>query len=305
MQRLRTRLPPVNALVAFEAAARHTSFTEAARELGVTREAVSRQIRILETHLGVKLFIRRHRAIELSASGREFNLTVHRALEDIAAATLSLSKAAQSPKVAVTATVAIASYWLTPRLPRFRRLHPDVEIRVVVSDTPPELSHDSIDIGLQYGDGAWPGCESVRLFGCDSFPVCSETYLRSAQPIETESDLIQHPLLNLDGSVHEMENWHWWLNGIEGTQVEMHTLDVVGFDNYANVLQAALDGQGIALGFSGIIDELLKSKQLVRPVALARSPGRAVYVVRASDNKTSAAAAQFHAWVLAEASVEA
>lgn len=305
MQRLRTRLPPVNALVAFEASARHESFTDAARELGVTREAVSRQIRILEVHVGVKLFIRQHRAIKLSAPGREFNTTVHRALEDIATATQSLDKTARSRKITVTATVAIASFWLTPRLPSFRRLHPNVEIRVIVSDTALDMDREGIDVGLRYGNGDWTGYESVHLFGCDSFPVCSRNYVASAPAIENEIDLVHHPLLNLDGPVHETEDWRWWLNRTGGKPIDMDTLDVVGFDNYANVMQATLEGQGIALGFSGIVDKLLASGELVQPVELVRSPGHAVYVVRTNAQPSSGVAAEFFEWVLAESSVTA
>ena len=303
MQRLRTRLPPVNALVAFEASARHVSFTEAARELGVTREAVSRQIRLLESHLGVKLFVRHHRAIELSGPGRQFNATVHKALEDVAAASLAVSKQAQTQRVTVTATVAIASYWLTPRLPRFRKRRPNVEIRVVVSDQAHDMEREGIDIGLRYGDGDWPGFSCVRLFECNSFPVCSPAYMRNAPSINTARDLAGHSLLNLDGSAHETEDWGWWLGGELDTAVHFDELDVVGFDNYTNVLQAALEGQGIALGFSGIVDELIASGKLVRPVTLTRSPGHSVYLVRVSASDLLPCAQQFFEWVLAEAHV--
>ena len=125
MQSLRARLPPIKSLVAFEASARLLSFTRAGQELRVSREAVSRQIRILESHLGVKLFVRLHRALELTQAGEAFHAVVRESLESIARSADALQRAGQPAKVTVTATIAIASYWLTPRLPKFRAAHPD------------------------------------------------------------------------------------------------------------------------------------------------------------------------------------
>ena len=301
MQRLRSRLPPVNALVAFEASARHLSFTNAAKELGVTREAVSRQIRILESHLNLKLFLRHHRSLELSKAGSKFAMTVHTSLEEIAHAASSLGQTIRSPRIVVSATVAIASFWLTPRLPRFRRAHPDVEIRVMVSDQPVDFETEGVDIGLRYGDGGWPGLDALHLFEVESFPVCSPKYLRTSPQLEQPLDLLGHALLNLDGSVHETEDWAWWLDGLGSESVNTSSLDIIGFDNYANVMQAAIDGQGVALGFSGIVDELLENAQLVRPIPLTRRPRHGVYLVTPRVGKRTNSASHFYAWVLREA----
>jgi LysR family glycine cleavage system transcriptional activator len=301
MQSLRTRLPPVNSLVAFEASARHLSFTRAADELTISREAVSRHIRILEGHLGVKLFNRMHRAIELTKEGEAFRSAVQRSLEDIAGAADGLRGGSGRPKLIVSATIAISSFWLTPRLPRFRADHPDAEIRVVVSDAPVRSITERFDFAVRYGDGAWPGYTATHLFDVTSTPVCSPGYAQASGAIETPGDLVGHTLLNLDGTVHATEDWTWWLSG-QGVPAGAE-LTLLGFDNYANVIQAALEGQGIALGFSGIVDQLLERGALVRPVDASLSRGQGVFALTPAGSTLKPPARTFFDWILAEAGV--
>ncbi len=299
MRNLRTRLPPLNSLVAFEASARLLSFTGAGRELGVSREAVSRQIRILESHLGAPLFERRHRSLELTAAGTSFSASVARHLDGIARAASALGRDEAPARVAVTATVAIASFWLTPRLPGFRAAHPGLEIRIAVSDAPVEEAMEGADLGLRYGAGQWAGLSARHLFDVDSSPVCTPGYLETAPPLRRPADLTDHSLLNLDGTAHALEDWRWWLDGAGVRQTGK--LAILGFDNYANVIQAALDGQGVALGFGGVVDELLTRGDLVRPLAERLSKGGAVYLVTDPEAPLSPSARDFHDWVLAEA----
>lgn len=292
----------MNSLVAFEAAARHLSFTRAAQELRVSREAVSRQMRILESHLGAALFIRQHRALDLTPAGQALEAVVRQGLQEIARTADDLRRAGRRAKVTVTATIAISSYWLTPRLPKFRAAHPEAEIRVVVSDSPVDMLADGIDVGLRYGDGKWPGVRSVHLFDVESFPVCTPSYLRGSPPIETPADLLGHTLLNLDGAPHALEDWAWWLKGT-GVRAPA-AFQILGFDSYANVIQAALEGQGIALGFAGIIDDLLSGGQLVRPLSAALSKGGAVYLVVPAGARLAPVAQDFFDWVIAEAALQ-
>ncbi len=303
MQSLRSKLPPMNSLVAFEASARHLSFTHAGRELLVSREAVSRQIRLLEDHLGVKLFARLYRALELTEAGRELLSVVAESLANIARTAATLQRAGRPSKITVTATIAIASFWLTPRLPRFRASHPDAEIRVIVSDAPLHSVAESFDVALRYGDGNWPGHKAARLFDVHSFPVCSPDYLKNAVPIVAPADLLQHTLLNLDGTPHSLEDWNWWL--VEAGVHMPAPCRVLGFDSYATVIQAALDGQGIALGFSRIVDHLVSRGDLVRPIQSAFSKGCAAYVVVPGGVGLAPVAKDFFDWVLAEADSQA
>jgi LysR family transcriptional regulator, glycine cleavage system transcriptional activator len=298
MKALRARLPPLNALVAFEASARHLSFTRAAEELGVSREAVSRQIRNLEDHLGLALFRRRHRALDLTPAGQALAAQARESLDAIARAADGLQRRRRPTKLTVTATIALATFWLTPRLPRFRAAHPGAEIRVVVADMAPDLAAEGIDVGLRYGDGRWPGLTARRLFACRSFPVCAPAYLAAGPPIKVPADLVAHTLLNLDGAPHAPEDWRWWLDGAVPPGAR---LNILGFDSYANVIQAACEGQGVALGFGGIIDGLLARSDLVRPIPDSRDPGRAVYLVAPAGQALSPLARRFHDWVLAEA----
>lgn len=296
MQNLRTRLPPANSLIAFEASARHSSFTRAAEELTISREAVSRHIRILEAHLGVKLFQRMHRAIALTKEGARFTSVVQKALGDIAASAESLRGVESRPRVVVSATIAISSFWLTPRLPLFRTAHPEAEIRVVVSDTPVQSITEPFDVALRYGNGIWPGFSATHLFDVTSRPVCTPDYLRDHGPVGSADDLKHHTLLNLDGPTHAVEDWSWWLQN-HGVAADI-PLNILGFDSYANVIQSALDGQGVALGFSGIIDQLLDQGGLVPLAGPALSRGQGVYVLTRTGRSLKTPARTFHDWVL-------
>ncbi len=278
MEGLRHRLPGVTSLLAFESAARHSSFSRAAEELGVTREAVSKQIRGLEKELEVALFDRVHRGLRLTPNGAELYRLVRRGLLDIADGVSRIRSGHPARRFTISATHAIASYWLVTPLRRFRSLFRDLEVQVVVSDDLLDLTRERIDISLRYGEGRWPEIEATPLCGGDSFPVCAPSYLEEVGPIERASDLLGHTLLVLDGPYHGSENWWWWLEraGIRSPQ-PARTLH---FNTYNVLIQSALEGQGLALGFGGVIDEMLLQGRLVRPLTNSYSRGRGVYLVR-------------------------
>jgi LysR family glycine cleavage system transcriptional activator len=297
MRNLRSQLPPLKTLVAFEATARLLSLTRAGEELRISREAVSRQIRSLESHLGVKLFERLHRAIALTEAGRQFQEVVTESLENIAAIATDLRGTGQPQRISVSATVAIASFWLTPRLGHFRERFPHIQLGVSVSDTPPDLASTEVDVALRYGSGNWPGVNATRLFNTDTFPVCTAAYLAGANPLQTPADLLLHPLINLDGAAHLGEDWRWWL---EGNRVAMPAnFGVLGFDNYANVIQAALSHQGIALGYGGLISDLLINGTLIQPLEAMLSRHQGVYAV--TTPAPTVLTSLFVDWLLAEA----
>ncbi len=298
MQPLTSKLPPLKSIVAFEASARHLSLTLAAKELGVTREAVSRQIRLLEEYLGVKVFSRLHRAIALTPAGQKFQPVVGKCLQDLARTTGEIRRPNQPFKITVSTTIAIGSFWLTPRLARFRASHPNVEIHVAISDTPRDLIKDEIDIGLQYGDGHWPGLEAHRLFEITSFPICTPGYLANSAPLETPADLLNHSLINLDGRIHAAEDWMWWLKGHDVKVPK--TFKMLGFDSYDNVIQVVKDSQGVALGFSSLTAELLEQGRLVRPLDAELSNELAVYLVIPKAIKPTSQVTEFTGWILQE-----
>jgi LysR family glycine cleavage system transcriptional activator len=299
MPSLRAKLPPLNSLVVFEAAARHLSFTRAAEELLISREAVSRQIRNLERHLGVKLFARLYRTLELTEAGLAFQSVVAESLRRIAHAAVNVGQRDASARITVAATVAIATFWLTPRLPGFRARHPEAEIRMVVTDRPLDMIGDGIDIALRYGDGNWPGMETTALFDVTSFTVCAPASLEQFGPVDGPADLLRHTLLNLDGATHAPEDWAWWLVEAGVHMPAPHR--AMGFDNYANVIQAALGCQGIALGYSRIVDDLLSEGRLVRPLTMTLSKGQAVYLAVPVAGNLALTAREFRDWILSQA----
>ncbi|MBC6440002.1 MAG: LysR family transcriptional regulator [Rhodospirillales bacterium] len=299
MANLRQRLPPLNSLVAFEAVARHGSITRAAEELRVTREAVSRQIHGLEDHLGVTLLLRVHRAVELTAEGERFRSVVASSLDALARASDGLREGGATTRVTAMATIAIASFWLTPRLPNFRTRHPDIGIRLRASDIPLDMRREGIDLGLRYGDGDWQGQDTAELFATETFPVCTPDYLAEHGPIAEPGDLLDHTLLNLDGPTHAGEDWTWWLQGA-GVATTRAT-NILGFDSYANVIQATLDGQGVALGFSRIVDSQFERGRLIRPVGPALTRGHAVHLVTIPGLELSPAAEAFRSWLVEQA----
>ena len=172
---------------------------------------------------------------------------------------------------------------------------------MVVSDAPMRSITERFDFALRYGDGSWPGYEARHLFDVDSSPVCTPDYLRKQGPIASPADLTRHTLLNLDGTVHAMEDWTWWLKGQGVTSASELTL--LGFDNYANVIQAALEGQGVALGFSGIVDHLLDRRALTRPVGTALSRGQGVFALTPIGTTLNPAAQVFFDWIMREAGI--
>ncbi len=297
MPSLRTRLPPVNSLVAFEASARLLSFTRAGEELLISREAVSRQIRILEDYLGLKLFNRLYRALELTEEGEKFKSVVNGSLEAIAEATVNMQNLGHPPKIAITGTIAIASFWLTPLFPKFHDKYPDLEVRVHVSDALPDMVGEGIDVGLRYGHGNWPGFTATHLFDVEAFPICSPDYIRTSKPIASPGDLLNHTLLHLHGT-HAQENWTWWMNEFD---LELpSSVRSFGYDSYASAIQAALDGQGVVLGFSKIVDNLLSKGLLVRPMEHACMTSFAVYLIVPQGKSLSDDAQKFYDWIIGE-----
>ena len=300
MEGLGSKLPPLKSLVAFEAAARHLSLTRAGGELRISREAVSRHIRGLEEHLGVKLFDRLHRAVALTPPGKKLRVIVQKSLEDIAHVSRAIGKSAESHKITVAATIAISSFFLTPRLSRFRVKHPSNEIHVVISDKPSELFADEINVALRYGDGSWPGFNATHLVDVRSFPVCTPEYLESSPQLKKPADLINHTLVNLDGVPHASEDWWWWLD--EHNVRTPESLNMRGCNSYDNVRRRVMQGEGVALGFSGLVDDYVDDGRLVRPLGAVENKIQAVYVVLPAATAPQPHVQKFIDWIVDETS---
>jgi LysR family glycine cleavage system transcriptional activator len=299
MTSLRMKLPPPNTLVVFEAAGRHLNFTRAAGELNVTQAAVSRQIQTLEDHLGVALFRRTPRRLQLTRSGQQLHKAVTMGLEHIANSAADIRRARHEAEVTVSTSVTFASYWLMSRVAKFRAAHPDIEVRVVASAPVKDLASAGVDLAIRYGGGRWPGVEAIRLMDNEIFPVCAPDYLAGRPPLEGPADLLNETLLHLVEFDRNWVTWEAWLSafGVQGVASKRR----LEFDNYLILIQAALDGQGIALGGGRLADTFLARGGLIRPIKDTLKSESAFYLLSPKDTSLSPPAKLFQAWVLAEA----
>ncbi|MFO1412377.1 MAG: transcriptional regulator GcvA [Burkholderiales bacterium] len=300
MHKTLRRLPSLDFLRGFEAAGRHLSFTRAAQELFLTQSALSRQVKALEDALGVRLFERRHRALALTAEGRAFHRDVTEQLAAIAAAADALQPTGHAPGLTVSTTVSFASLWLIPRLPSFRARHPGMEVYVSADDRVVDLARGDVDIAVRYlADGDAPRA-AVRLFGERLLPVASPRLVKRGPPLATPKDLAGHVLLHLDdpGGAMPWLNWPAWLNsnGAAG----LRPAGAIRFSLYDQLIQAAVAGQGVALGRIPLIAEFLERGKLVAPFAKRYDSPRGYFALTAPHAGTRPETMAFLAWLREE-----
>ena len=290
------RLPSLNGLKAFEAAARHLSFTRAAAELNVTQAAVSHQVKALEERLGLALFRRLNRALLLTDEGQALLPPLSEALDRMALAVDGLARREETGVLTVSTLDSFAAGWLVRRLRRFRALYPDIEIRIATSNHLVDFTRDDVDIAVRYGRGEWPGLDSVRLMTEKIFPVCSPALLADGPPLEKPQDLCFHTLL------HEemLEDWRMWLlaagvGDVDPTRGPWYT--------QANlVILAAMAGEGVALGRSVLVADDLAAGRLVKPFDVSLPAEYAYYVVHPEAAAGRPKVCAFRDWLLEEAS---
>lgn len=294
-----TRLPPLDLLAAFESAARHRSFTLAGAERFVTQSAISRQIRALEEHLGVALFRRRHRALELTAEGEKLFATCTSVLMQLRGTLAALSPAGRRETLALTTTPGFASLWLIPRLAGFTRAHAGVDVRIEATLELRDLPRDGFDFGVRYcpvdtTDGRALFPETVQ-------PVCAPSLLRQGPPLAEPADLAQHTLLQMETTMPTglATDWQPWLHAIGLPGLEPRTL--LSFTTYSEAAAAALAGQGVLLGRRPLIDHLLKRRQLVAPFRTQAVSQRGYFLVVEPLSRQRPAVRAFEAWLLEEA----
>lgn len=287
------RLPRLSALLAFEAAARCGSFTASARELKVTQSAVSQHVRALELELGLKLFARKSRGLELSEEGRVLHRAVTTGFECVAAAVDEL-RAARKPTVTVGTTTSIATFWLIPRLQQFRATCPEVDVSIVGADLGFDKVADSIDVGIVFGRGSWSGLRATQLEEGDVFPVCSPGYLRSRPRLTDVKQLLGETLLMLDCEPAPLMSWPLFFarQGIPATHHRR-----IKYNSLSLLLQAACEGQGIALGWRLLTDEMLARGALVRPLPELVVSTEGAYWFVASENTSKPEVLAFQEWV--------
>ena len=296
------RLPGLGAMRTFEAAARHLSFSRAAEELGVTPAAVSHLVRELEDQLRLKLFERTTRAVRPTRAGEILAEAVDEALDGIGRAVARLSDAEGRPHLTVSAAPSFAAKWLVPRLDRFLSRAPDVEVRVDVSPRLVDLAREDVDVGIRYGTGNYPGLEVDRLFGETVVPVCSPALMRGPRPLRHPRDLRHHTLVHVDWQARGeiWPTWQMWLLAMGVSDID--TSGGIHFDLGSLAIQAAIDGQGVALGDGSLIAPDLAAGRLVKPFDLSLEAGRrfAYFLVTAPQALERPLVATFRTWVLEE-----
>ena len=270
-------LPPLNSLVAFEAAARHLSFTRAAEEISVTQGAVSRQIRLLEGFLGVQLFARDTRNLRMTSTGAQYYETVRNSLHEISQSTNEILQQSRDEQITVITSYAMASFWLLPRYSEFQEQYPNVDLRIVSVNSFSDVSHFEYDLALFFRAVPPKDLEVTPLFGEKAFPVCSPKYLERNPSLADPNNLAQATLLTLE----ENEDWVRWRDWFEESDLELpDNIRRIQMNNYPLLIQAALNGQGFALGWERLVDDYLESGLLTRPIAFEVSTTSQFYLMR-------------------------
>ena len=297
---MRRPLPPLNALRAFEATARHASFSKAAEELHVTPAALSHQIRGLEDMLGLKLFLRRARAIELTEAGRLIYPGIRNGFESLRAAVEQLDRAKQDRVLVVSAAPGLTAKWLVPRIYRFLSQHPDIETRIAAGSAYSNFTTDGVDVGIRLSSGVHPELYVEKLSDEWMLPLCSPRLLEGDRPLRSPHDLPRFPLIQIDlpGLV---PTWDDWLRavGIEG----IDTSRGLRLNVADHALDAASEGTGVVLGYKLVASHDVALGRLVSPFGPELPlPGRSYHFVCARGQERRPAIKAFRDWLFAEIS---
>ncbi|HTO84421.1 MAG TPA: transcriptional regulator GcvA [Methylomirabilota bacterium] len=292
-------LPPLNALRAFEAAARHLSFTKAARELHVTQAAVSHQIKGLEEYLGVPLFHRHRKAVLLTEAGQLCLPGLRDGFDRLAAAIDSIRNLDNANVLTVTTPPSFAAKWLVPHLDQFRKAHPDYEVRIDASTNLVDFERENVDVAIRYGSGSYPGLESELLFEIEVFPVCSPRLCKGRHPLRSPQDLKWHTLLHTEWRARgEEPDWRMWLLAAGAPDVDWSRGPQ--FNDVTVAIQSAIEGQGVALGRGALVAADLKAGRLVRPFRLSVAGRFRYYLVYPAAALKRPKVAAFRDWLLQE-----
>jgi len=297
------QLPPLKPLRAFEAAARHLSFTKAAQELNVTQAAISHQVKTLEDVLQIQLFRRFNRRLMLTDAGQTYLPELTEALDQIDAATRRLRAIDDSGDLKISVATSVAAKWLLPRLVRFRQKHPDIDVSVSASDKLVDFARDDIDIGIRYGYGVYPGLRVDKLMQDSVFPVCSPALLQGPSPLREAADLKHHTLLHEEwGTMIDAPDWRAWLAAAGVTGV--NPVRGPAYSHSSLSLQAAIDGQGVALARSSLVGLDLEAGRLVQPFGPALPTDYACYVVSPEVAAERPKIKAFRDWLLEQAEAD-
>jgi LysR family glycine cleavage system transcriptional activator len=296
---MRQRLPALNALKAFEAAARHQSFTRAAEELFVTQGAVSHQVKALESELGLKLFNRERQRLVLTEAGREYLAVVRDALDRIALGTERLLQRQSAGALTVSTSPDFAAKWLVHRLGHFAEAHPEIDLRVSATLQHVDFAREEVDMAVRHGDGNWPGLDTMRLSSEQLFAVCSPKLLTGRRRLTRPSDILKYPLIHMDGRA----DWSKWLQaaGLEDAAVIHGPV----LNRASMVIDAAINGQGVALARTTLAAWDLINGRLVRPFPEALRLSKTYWIICPKATAALPKIKTFRDWLMTEAAQDA
>ncbi|MCP3467892.1 transcriptional regulator GcvA [Bradyrhizobium sp. CCGUVB23] len=296
---MRPRLPPLNNLKAFEAAARHESFTRAAEELCVTQGAVSQQVKALEQGLGLKLFNRERQRLVITEAGRDYLTVVRDALDRIAVGTERLLQRQNAGVLTVSTSPDFAAKWLVHRLGHFAEAHSGIDLRVSATLHHVDFAREDVDLAVRHGDGNWPGFDTVQLSGERLFAVCSPKLLLGRRRLREPTDILKFALIHLDSRA----DWTHWLReaGVDESAVTHGPL----LNRASMVIDAAINGQGIALARTTLAAWDLINGRLIRPFPNSLPLSKTYWIVCPKATSNVPKIVTFRNWLLAEAAEDA
>ena len=289
------RLPSLNGLRAFEAAARHLSFTQAASELNVTQTAISHQIKRLEQELGVRLFVRQNRSLTLTPEASQYLPGVRAAFNDLKLATDRLLRKDQNHVLTVSTLASLAAKWLLPRLSAFQEAHPGIDVRITTSTGLVDFQRDNVDAAIRYGRGQWPGVRADWLMADEVFPVCSPALANGTKPLKCPEDLRDHVLLHTSNA--NSDDWRLWLTAA-GLPANLSKQPGVTFDLIFVTIQAAIDGIGVAMGRTSYVQDDIAKGRLVVPFKIALPADAGFYLVSPQARADSPKLSAFREWLV-------
>ncbi len=296
------RLPPLNSLRAFEAAARHLSFKKAAEELHVTPAAISQQVRALEDHCGTELFRRLTRALRLTEAGQAALPSLREGFDKLAEAAEAMRAQGRGGILTVSVAPTFGAKWLVPRLDRFHAVHPEYDVRIDATDALASFAGDGVDVALRYGRGVYRGLTAECLMSEVAFPVVSPRLIERGPPLKRPEDLRQHTLLHVQWKMEDdaAPNWRMWLKaaGVEGVDPERGPRFTI--ENMA--IQAAIEAQGVALVSGALVGADLREGRLMRPFppSVCEATAFCYYLVYPPAKAADPRVAAFSDWVRAE-----
>ena len=298
MKELRRLIHSPHHLFVFEVCGRLMSFTRAAAELGVSQPAVSLAIRQLEQALGQALFLREHRAIRLTEAGERLFIEVSISFERILKTLHQITPLSTPALVTLSISTAFANYWIMPRLTRLHQALPGIDLRLQVVDRDLDLEHENVSLGIRRGRGNWPGYHTATIAREELLAVASPAYLAAQGVPRSLEDLEHHQFVHLEEPFRPRPQWRDWFEAFKLEYVDRG--DGLRLNDYALVIQAAMAGEGIALGWRHVVDPLIKSRLLVPVVPQSWITGEEFHLIWSDKSTLTESACQVRDWIIEE-----